>query len=83
MKQVASYRVSRRTEHPECQQEKRKNEQGRKHKVNTDRTEDQGESSSSVSGLNSFISFKNEVMETAEPFNLQRYGIGRPEIVQH
>jgi hypothetical protein len=46
-------------------------------------TQDQGESSSNVSGLNSFIGFKNEVMETAKAFNLQRYGIGGLEIVQH
>jgi hypothetical protein len=31
----------------------------------------------------SFVGFKNEVMETAEPFNLQRNGIGGFEIVQH
>jgi hypothetical protein len=29
-----------------------------------------------------FIGFENEVMETAEPFNLQRYRIGGFEIVQ-
>jgi hypothetical protein len=31
----------------------------------------------------SFVVFKNEVMETAEPFDLQCYCIGSFEIVQH